>query len=279
MRCLQSLANTFVSSGVSLDVDVYLTDDGCKDGTSEAVRSMNLPFGIHLLRGDGTLYWNGGMINSWSAAVKNGGYDGYLWLNDDTVVLPEFWNDLIAADIYSIENYGKGGIYVGSTKDAITGEFTYGGFDFVSKWTLKDVFIFPDGMTCQPCQCAHGNITYVSQDVVDKMGIFYDGYQHGGGDHDYSYRAYKSGFPVLVMPHYCGECENDHADRKTKQLEVMNLRERLAYMKSPFGFNLHNSLLFQKRCFPHRYFFTFVGGYSRALFPRMYSSFRALLRR
>lgn len=92
VRCLQSLANTYVSSGVSLDVDVYLTDDGCKDGTSEAVRSMNLPFGIHLLMGDGTLYWNGGMINSWSAAVKNGGYDGYLWLNDDTVVLPEFWN-------------------------------------------------------------------------------------------------------------------------------------------------------------------------------------------
>lgn len=278
-RCLQSLANTFNNAGKEYVVEVYLTDDGCTDGTADAVRELPLPFPVHILKGDGTLYWNGGMINSWSAAVNDGSYDGYLWLNDDTIVLPEFWNDLLLADAFSREKYGKGGIYVGSTKDANTGVFTYGGFDFVSKWTLKDKFVVPDGFSCQECQCAHGNITFVSQDVVDKMGIFYDGYQHGGGDHDYSYRAYKAGFPVLVMPHYCGECENDHADRKTQQLEKMNLRERLAYMKSPFGFNLHNSLLFQKRCFPHRYLFTLLGGYSRALFPNLYSSFRRSLRR
>lgn len=279
VRSLQSLAYTYQRSGVRLGVDIYLTDDGCTDGTVDAIQSLSLPFTLNVLRGNGNLYWNGGMINSWTAAINSGNYDGYLWLNDDTVVLPDFWVDLIDSDKYSLQRYGKGGIYVGSTRDSSTGKYTYGGFDFVNKLTLKDRFIKPNGISCQECQCAHGNITFVSQDVVDKMGIFYDGYQHGGGDHDYSYRAYKAGFPVLVMPHYCGECENDHVDRKTQQLEKMNLRERLAYMKSPFGFNLHNSLLFQKRCFPHRYLFTLLGGYSRALFPNLYSSFRRSLRR
>lgn len=272
VNCLASLSLTYEASGVPMCVVVYLTDDGCTDGTAEAVRGLNLKFPLHILKGTGSLYWNGGMINSWSAAIKDGGYDGYLWLNDDTVVLPEFWKDLIIADEYSHKKYGKGGIYVGSTKDAETGQFTYGGFVYKNKWTLTDRFVYPNETSCQECQCAHGNITFVSQDVVDKMGIFDDGYIHGGGDHDYSYRAYKAGFPVLVMPHYCGECENDHEGNKAKGTPFveMPLRERLKYMKSPFGYNLHNSLLFQKRCFPYRYPFVFVCGYARALFPRVY---------
>lgn len=281
VKCLSSIEKTYRLWEENITVEIYITDDLCTDGTSNAARDLNLSFPLHILLGNGTLFWNGGMINSWSAAVKDGGYDGYLWLNDDTVMLPEFWNDLLRADKYSKEHYGKGGIYVGSTKDSESGGFTYGGFDYVNKWTLLDHFILPDGKTFQTCQAAHGNITFVSQDVVDKMGIFYDGYIHGGGDHDYTYRAHKSGFPVLVMPHYCGECENDHIGAKAegkKVFEEMSLKERLAYTKSPFGYNLHNSLLFQKRCFPYRYPFVWIAGYARILFPNLYKKIYLSLR-
>ena len=114
------------------NVDVFLTDDGSTDDTSKILRNRFSAKPLHILSGNGNLYWNGGMINSWKAAIEHGGYDGYLWLNNDTIVLPNLWNELEQADEYSRKQFGKGGIYVGSTKDPLTGEFTYGGFEFTN---------------------------------------------------------------------------------------------------------------------------------------------------
>ena len=271
LRCLDSLCSTVVPFQKDISVSVFLTDDGCSDGTADAIRERNYPIDIHILQGNGSLFWNGGMINSWKAALAEGGWDGYLWLNDDIEILPEFWGDLLYADGESVKKYGKRGIYVGSTKDAATGKFTYGGFVYSNKLTLKDKFIYPDGQSVQECEAAHGNITYVSKEVVEKTGIFCDKYIHGGTDHDYTYLAHKAGFPVLVLPHYSASCENDHPkDGNRKNFFEMPLKERLAYLKSPHGLNLHNALLFSKRCFPWRYPIIWMTGYLKAIFPKTY---------
>ena len=271
LRCLDSLARTLAGHEDAVSVTVFLTDDGCSDGTADAVREQAFPFEIDILQGDGTLFWNGGMINSWKAALAAGGWDGYLWLNDDIEVLPEYWDDLLLTDAYSREKYGKGGIYVGSTKDADTGKFTYGGFVYTNKLTLKDRFILPDGETCQECDAAHGNITYVSSNVVDRQGVFCEEYIHGGTDHDYTYLAHKAGFPILVLPHYSASCKNDHPkDGGRERFFALPLKERMQALKKPQGLNLHNALLFSKRCFPWRYPIIWLTGYMKALFPKTY---------
>ena len=251
------------------NVDVFLTDDGSTDDTSKILRNRFSAKPLHILSGNGNLYWNGGMINSWKAAIEHGGYDGYLWLNNDTIVLTNLWNELEQADEYSRKQFGKGGIYVGSTKDPLTGEFTYGGFEFTNQWTLKDRFLHPNGHF-QLCQCAHGNVTYISHDVVEKMGILCEQYLHGGGDHDYTYLAYKAGFPLIVLKDYVGICENDHQQGGYADFLSMSLKQRIKYLYSPLGFNLHNTLLLQKRCFPYRYPFVWLMGYLKAFFPKMY---------
>lgn len=251
------------------NVDVFLTDDGSTDDTSKILRNRFSAKPLHILSGNGNLYWNGGMINSWKAAIEYGGYDGYLWLNNDTIVLPNLWNELEQVDEYSRKQFGKGGIYVGSTKDPLTGEFTYGGFEFTNQWTLKDRFLHPNGHF-QLCQCAHGNVTYISHDVVEKMGILCEQYLHGGGDHDYTYLAYKAGFPLIVLKDYVGICENDHQQGGYADFLSMSLKQRIKYLYSPLGFNLHNTLLLQKRCFPYRYPFVWLMGYLKAFFPKMY---------
>lgn len=279
LKCLDSLNNTYFLHP-EIELTVYLTDDCCTDGTADAVINRGYRFELHVLKSNGNLYWNGGMINSWQAALRaKGQYDGYLWLNDDTRLQSVFWDDLLLADSFSLVKYGRKGIYVGSTYDPDTGEFTYGGFCFVNKWTLKDRFLEPDGEHFQPCQCAHGNITYVSREVVDTCGIFYEGYIHGGADHDYTYLAYKSGFPLLVLPHYAGTCVNDHKDDGYEEFYKMPLKERIKYLNSPFGFNLHNTLLFQKRCFPYRTPFVRCMGYLKALFPRFYMTMYKIARK
>ena len=280
LACLDALQKTSVSSG-DIQLSIYLTDDGCSDGTAEAVRAGNYAFPVHILQGDGNQFWNGGMILAWKAAIADGGYDGYLWMNDDTTVLPEIWQDLLDADAYCVEHYGQRGIYAGSTKDKKTGAFTYGGFDYYNKILLLDRFVIPDGKSFQPCEVAHGNATYVSQEVVDKMGIFCEDYFHGGTDHEYTYLAHKAGFPVLVLPHYSAVCENDHIG-KTRNHTKLPLKERMKLFNSPRGYNMHNILLFNKHCFPWRVPFVYIAGVSKMLFPKLgygtYLFFRKLFK-
>ena len=276
LNIFSSLYKAFVDR--DLEYHIYLTDDGSSDNTVLTIKEKFDNRKITFLQGNGSLYWNGGMINSWKAALEHTDYDGYLWLNNDVVLNTNLWEELIETDTYSINHYKKRGIYVGSTCDPNTKKISYGGFDFVSKWTLKDRFIIPDGKNIQSCQCAHGNITYISKEVVEKMGILHEGYIHGGGDHDYTYRAYKAGFPVLVMKNFVGVCENDHKEDGYADFIKMPLKDRIKYMNSPFGFNLHNTLLFQKRCFPYRYPFVWFAGYMKALFPAFYFKIYKFLR-
>jgi len=61
-----------------------MTDDGCTDGTSKEVLEQYPS--VHIVSGDGTLFWNRGMYCAWKAAVKEREYDFYMWLNDDTTL-------------------------------------------------------------------------------------------------------------------------------------------------------------------------------------------------
>ena len=77
--CLRKL---FEQDVRNVEFDVFLVDDGCTDGTAEAVRE-EFPK-IHIIQGDGSLFWNRGMCLAWEEARKNGAHDAVLWLNDDT---------------------------------------------------------------------------------------------------------------------------------------------------------------------------------------------------
>lgn len=179
----------------------------------------------------------------------------------------------LSAGKFCKEHYCKDGIYVGSTRDATNGTLTYGGFIYTNKLTLKDKMIEPDGCSFQPCEAAHGNITFVSSEVVESQGIFCEMYFHGGTDHDYTYLAHKAGFPVLVLPHYSGICENDHPkDGGRKEFFSRSIQDRVKTL------NLHNTLLFNRRCFPWRYPLVLVTGYAKALFPKTYYRLYLLFR-
>ena len=67
-----------------LRLDIYLTDDGCTDGTPEAIKRQ-FPK-VHIIKGDGNLFWNRGMYRAWEEAAKQD-YNFYLWLNDDSYLV------------------------------------------------------------------------------------------------------------------------------------------------------------------------------------------------
>src|ERR1039458_788534 len=66
LKCLDILLKQDLPTGLRLDI--YLVDDGSSDGTSDAVREA-FPE-VHVIPGDGSLFWSGGMCVAWQYAAK-----------------------------------------------------------------------------------------------------------------------------------------------------------------------------------------------------------------
>ena len=119
MECLSRLFDQLPVE--DLQIDVFLTDDGCTDGTAEAVE--NLFPSVHILEGSGDLFWNRGMLMAWKAAAGTKDYDAYIWLNDDTYV----YVGMLVSLAQAMKQTSERAILVGATEDANHSKLTYGG--------------------------------------------------------------------------------------------------------------------------------------------------------
>ncbi len=270
--CLERLSK-ICEKTTNCQIEAFLTIDGCTDGTEDAVKALNLAFPLHIQHGDGSLYWVGGTNMAWKAAIKQGGFDGYLWLNDDTILYDGVLDELLYTHNYSMEKYGKGGVYVGSTCDSKTKKFTYGGRIWTNKFLARYGYIEPND-TIQECHMANGNITFFASNVISKIGIIHQGYIHAFGDFDHTYTAFKKGYPVLVMRGFWGTCDNDHGQEGYVKFLKLFLKERIKYRNSPRGLGFKDSQLFQRHHFWYRYPFTALMGWLKILFPQIYVRLR-----
>lgn len=191
LRCLANLRK--LQSPPSCSIDVYLTNDGCTDGTPEAVRKLYPE--VHIIDGDGTLFWNRGMYTAWEVASKND-YDFYLWLNDDTFTYPYMLEELLCL---SEEKCNKA-IIVGITETANKEKPSYGG-------RVRDGKIpIPMG---EPVEVSYfnGNIVLVPRHVFKILGNLDFYYTHSKGDFDYGIRAQKAGVKMYQTGKYLGVCD------------------------------------------------------------------------
>lgn len=260
------------NTSTMLELSLYITDDGCTDGTVDAVRGVWGDKGLTILTGDGNLYWARGMRLAWNKALADEAeWDFYLLVNDDTFIYEDGFEQLIKCHEFSIGKYGKSGIYSGITCDVVEKErITYGGYVWTNYFLGRDRLLIPVGEP-QMCDKANSNIMLVSGCVVKEIGIFWDGYEHSCADYDYSMQARKAGFPVLVTSSTCGVCEYDHhtEDDGKKKILQMNFKERKAYFSHP----LHSSadiLRLKKRNTPLRYPLGVVGRWINLYFPKIY---------
>ena len=225
LACLKSLYR------IMLEVDVYLTDDGCTDGTAEAVKSI-FPK-AHVIQGDGTLFWNRGMLAAWKEAVK-GDYDEYLWLNDDVELYPDFYNELKACCpngdcIVSglIEDFGKTRIL-------------YGGYD-ASKQLVQAT-----GQS-QVIRWMNGNVVLVSKAVVNRIGLLDPYFVHDLGDVDYGMRAWECG--IAVVSTRCPIAAGYRNDVCRVRKWGTTLTQRFKALNKPLGSPLAQNFYFRRKHF------------------------------
>ena len=268
LGCLTSLYAAELPVGY--DMEVYLVDDGCTDGTADAV-SAQFP-SVKIITGSGQLYWAGGMRLAWKTAMKVKNYDAYLLINDDVTINTGFLHHLIHTDKFSMDNYGMKGIYTGATKEKNSEKMTYGGTIIKSNhFILKTEFLKPSDSP-QVCDLTNANILWVSEEVLGKIGMFDPRFTHGIADYDYSLRARKMKIPVLQAPHICGVCDDDHG-HNWKPREV-SLKERIAYLKSPTGLAYQEYLYYIRKHFPLYLPYSFVLLWLKVLFPSLWNKYK-----
>lgn len=240
LACLDTLFKCEFPNDLLLDV--HLVDDGSEDGTSASV-SEKFPK-VNIIEGSGDLFWSRGMHLAWTTAVKADRYDGFLWLNDDV----ELYTDSIGVLLEGADLYPHS-IICGATQSAVTKEVTYG--SFTDDGRKVDV----NGEYQKLVGPINGNVILVPFDVYEKIGMLDDFFIHSMADFDYSYRAYRAGISIFMVPRYSGECEMHSKPPKWCRPEVAFF-DRLKDLYSPLG-NAHPKYFFtlEKRHF----------GYGRAL--------------
>ena len=277
LHCLTNLFEAKKAYGHNeVRLAVFLTDDGCTDGTAEAVDQLFDRHEIHIIKGDGSLYWAGGMRAAWREALKEKErWDYYLLVNDDTYAFDNLFTEMIEAHRYCLRTFKRPGLYSGVTcAQGQPDVITYGGDREDRLCRLHRVM--PNGQP-QLVDEANANLLLVPAMIVDEIGIFYEGYVHGSADYDYSRLARRNNIPVLITAHTCGECEYDHDSmrQEAKKLFSMNLSERRRYLNSP----LHSDpeyLLYIRRNMPLRLPITLLLRKTRLYFPHIYYVFNKL---
>ena len=192
LRSLDNLFKQFIPQDYSLEV--YLTNDGCTDGTPEAVREQ-FPQ-VNMIEGDGNLFWNRGMWTAWDTAAKAKEYEFYLWLNDDTFL----YDGAILTLLKTSQKYENKAIIVGATESLDKTHTTYGG-------SLPSEGIPKVNGADSKCVTFNGNIVLIPKFVYNEIGNVDYFYHHSGGDTDYGFTATKRGIAIYQVGRHLGACE------------------------------------------------------------------------
>jgi len=241
-------------------VDVYLTDDGCTDGTADMVNTF-FPL-VNIVQGNGKLFWNRGMYKAWKVATATQKYDYYLWLNDDTFL----FKDALSAIIKTSELTDNESIIVGTVKSASTDKVSYGGRNEAGE------LILPNGQT-QKCHHFNGNVVLVPSFVYKKLGYLDPIFHHAMGDFDYGMRAIKSGINAYITQDILGTCELHESFPKwcsptipiRKRIKFLYLSSCDCYPPHFFIFERRHYGLF--RAIKH-----YITIHTRVIFPKLWVS-------
>ena len=257
LKCLKNLFVQVIPSDYLMDV--YLTNDGCTDGTPESVR-QKFPQ-VHVIDAAGDLYWNRGMWTAWETASKEYDYDYYLWLNDDTFLLDNATKTLLdEAIIHHNES-----VIVGPTTDScFSGIITYGG-------KQKGKTIVPNGIS-EECDSFNGNIVLIPNYVYHMVGNLDYYYTHSKGDFDYGIRVKKAGLRIYQIGRFAGKCDrHEHIDKWCDP--KVPLRDRIRLLNRPNGMPPNEIFHLEKQINYSMALLHYFTIYLRCFFPWIWTFF------
>jgi len=234
IRCINSI---LTQKGKDYKFDYFICDDGCNDGTSEAILKT-IP-DAKIIKGNGDLYWARGMALALLEAKKKP-CDFLLMINDDVV----FYDHMIETMIKTyFDATGNLKAVTGAICDPDTHEYTYGGIIETRKTRkMKAEQILPN-IPPNECKLANWNCFLISYNDYHRIGDIDKRYEHSFADFDYSNRICNLGGKILVSEQYVGECKRNTINN-TWMDKTLCASERIAKLHKPNGVPIKSAALY-----------------------------------
>lgn len=229
VKCIESL---YEYEKFDFLYDIYLLDDNSFDNTFEIVKS-NFP-NVFVYKSTGDYYWNGGMNYLWKISSKKK-YQNYIWLNDDTILNPD-WHYNISSALKSTS--GKA-LLLGTTICPVSKNISYGG-----RKTIDSNAILSPNNLLQKCNIINGNFVVVPNYVFRNVGFLDSYFSHSLGDIDFGLRTISKGLNNYILPNIIGTCESNQRLRYDPNSRFI---EKIRSLRSPIGLPFKEYFYFNKK--------------------------------
>lgn len=229
---LRLLASLFRQQQLQAELCILVVDDGCSDGTADAIRQQ-FPQ-VHVVAGTGQLYWCGGMrlAQQQLANVLPRAADYQLWLNDDV----ELDDDALARllkQTQALQASHRVGAVVGAVRSLTGSTLTYGGRKSLSRWLpLRMSAVLAQSEQPQSCDFINGNVCLFPADAVEAVGELTSAYTHSMGDFDYGLRLRRRGFTLWQAAGSFGRCKGRPIAGSIRD-RSLSLQQRLVLLQQP----------------------------------------------
>ena len=215
--------NHLIQGNPNIKFSFIIADDGSTDGTFEELQKVPE---VSIVRGNGNLFYSGGMRLAIAEAKKaDKKFDYCLLFNDDV----DFTENAIT-ELCKKENSV---IWVGPTSDG-NGDLSYGGIVKTSKWRPKTEIVMANNAEGRVCDTFNANCVLIPWGIFEKLDNIDEVYTHSMGDFDYGFSAVKKGYQIRVSEKYVGVCPDNPVGVSWRNTEL-SMKERIRRKESPKG--------------------------------------------